>query len=122
MNGPAERRDQIARFVEPPVGIVDDSALRITGDPVAVGEPPERGAPVDLIPVRLGRDPEETNVVVDREHGLASLANRIARPASGRCSDCRCFVEVAMMRRSICSGLRSSGLGCEIIAVSGSHC
>lgn len=69
VHGSADSRDETARIVEPPLGIVDDPALPVTGDPVAVDESLDRGPPVYPVPVRLGQVPDETNMVVDYEHG-----------------------------------------------------
>ena len=82
----AERRDQIARILEPAVRIVDDTAVPVPRDPVAVDEPFDRSAPVDLIVVRLRRNPGKAEVVVDDQDApvvISSAANGLRDPVAG---------------------------------------
>ena len=57
------------RVVEPGVGIVDDAALLVLHDSVAVDEPFERRPAVDFVPVGFGRNAGQAYVFVDDQHG-----------------------------------------------------
>ena len=65
MDDPPDCRHEVTRIVEPAVGIVDDPAPLVRLDVVAVDEPAEQRAAVDLVLVRLGRDAGQVDVVVD---------------------------------------------------------
>lgn len=70
MHDPANRGDQITRVVEPAVGIVDAAAFLVTGDSVAVDEPLQRRASVDLLRVRRSRNAAQPDEIVDDEARL----------------------------------------------------
>ena len=86
----AERRDQITRVFEPTVRVVDDAAVLVPRDPVAVDEPFERGAPVDLILVSIRRDSSKTEVVVDDQDASVVISEAH-----------RAFADPAVLRRRL---------------------
>ena len=67
------RVDQIPRILKPAVRVVDDAALLVLNDPVAVDEPLQRRPPVDLILVRRGRDAPQAHMVVDAKARLFAV-------------------------------------------------
>ena len=73
MDDPAERRDEVARIVEPCVGIVDDAALFVPHDPVAVDEPFEGCSPVHQVSVRLGGNPRKAEMLVNDEDAFVGV-------------------------------------------------
>ena len=65
MDDSADGGHEIAGIVEPAVGIVDDSAAGVRLDVVAVDEPAERRATIDLVLVRFGGYTSDPEMVVD---------------------------------------------------------
>lgn len=70
MHNSAERGYQIVRVVELAVGIVDDAALLVLGDPVAVDEPLQRCTSIYHVFVRRCRNTRKANVIINDERGL----------------------------------------------------
>ena len=70
MDNASDGGHQIFGVFEPPIGVVDDAALLVLNDAIAIHEPSQRGPSVDLVLMGFRRNSGDLDVLVDLEDAL----------------------------------------------------